>query len=222
VLARDGDDGGGGGVGRIEGKRAPPLRPGNEETEGGAEPSAETLRVLAEALELEVNDLRTKSRRKHFGAPGSQSLKWTTWLVVTLLVVLGIVIPYGMFFSLAIGLTCYLLSVSDYSLQNDQLVVLRVGWATRFPLTDITEITINPHATMGSIRLFGVGGVSGYIGRFHNSVIGDYRAYATDSKFALVVGLGGATIVVAPDDPGEMKAAVEDELRRLAEAGRQP
>ena len=124
-----------------------------------------------------------------------------------------------MFASLAVVFTCYAFSVSGYSLQNDQLVVHRVGWATRFPVADVTEITVNPHATMGSIRVFGIGGLFGYIGRFHNSVIGDYRAYMTKTDLALVVGLGATTIVITPDDPVEMKAAIEDELRRLAEAG---
>jgi len=181
--------------------------------EGGAEPSAETLRVLAEGFELEVEDLRTKSRRKNFGAPWTRALKWTTWVVVALLVIPGIFIPYVMFPSLAVVLICYLFSVSGYSLQDDHLVVHRIGWATRFPLADVTEITVNPHATMGSIRIFGIGGLFGYIGRFHNSVVGDYKAYMTQPNLALVVGLGASTIVVTPDDPAEMKAAIEDELR---------
>lgn len=189
--------------------------------EGGAEPSAETLRVLAEVFELEVEDLRAKSRRKHFGAPWARSLKWTTWVVVTLLVIPGIFIPYVMSPCLAVVLICYFFSVSGYSLQGDQLVVHRIGWAIRFPLADVTEITVNPHAMMGSIRVFGIGGVFGYIGRFHNSVVGDYKAYVTQPNLALIVGLGAHTIVITPDDPVEMKAAIEDELRRFDKQGAQ-
>lgn len=183
--------------------------------EGGAEPSAETLRVLAEAFELAVDDLRTKSHRKYFGAPWSRALKWCTWLVVAVLVIPGVFIPYVMFGALPILLTCYFFSVSGYSLQDDQLVVHRVGWATRFPLASVTEITVNPHATMGSIRILGIGGLFGFVGRFRNSVVGDYRAYITDQKLALVVGMGEETIIITPDDPTEMKAAIEDELSRL-------
>lgn len=183
--------------------------------EGGTEPSGETLRMLAEAFELAVEDLRAQSHRKHFGAPWSRALKWCTWAVVAVLVLPGLFFPYVMFVALPILLTCYFFSVSGYSLQDDELVVHRVGWATRFPLADVTEITVNPHATMGSIRIFGIGGLFGFIGRFRNSVVGDYRAYMTDQKLALVVGLGAHTIVITPDDPAEMKAAIEDELRRF-------
>ena len=76
--------------------------------------------------------------------------------------------------------------------------------STRFPLEEITRAEAHPHAMMGSLRTFGIGGFFGFIGRFRNSILGSYRAYATDGARAVVLERSsGDPVVVTPDRPAE-------------------
>lgn len=54
---------------------------------------------------------------------------------------------------------------------------------------------------MGSIRTFGIGGLFGYIGYFKNSILGSYKAYATNSEKAVLIETSDKPIIVTPDDP---------------------
>ena len=69
---------------------------------------------------------------------------------------------------------------------------------------------------MGSIRLFGIGGVFGYIGNFKNSILGNYKAYVTHrKKTVLIVTKESQKILISPDDPVEfihsLRSAIEQE-----------
>jgi hypothetical protein len=88
------------------------------------------------------------------------------------------------------------------------LLVHRLGWATKIPLTGLVSAEAEPNATVGSIRVFGIGGVFAFAGKFRNSTLGSYRAYVTDPHFCIVLDLGSETIVVTPDSPVRFVEAV--------------
>jgi hypothetical protein len=67
---------------------------------------------------------------------------------------------------------------------------------------------IDPVAVEGSMRIFGNGGFFAFTGLFRNRKLGSYRAYATDSKKAVVLRWPGRTVVVTPDDPQKFVAAI--------------
>ncbi len=51
-------------------------------------------------------------------------------------------------------------------------------------------------------RTFGVGGLFGYSGHYHNETIGDMTFYATQNKnWVLVHTIKGESIILTPDDP---------------------
>lgn len=187
--------------------------------ECGAEASAETLRLIAEALGIPAESLRTTPVREHFGAPWSRLVKTVTSIVVAAVAVLSI-LPYvaptnaatrwAHLILLATLLVSLFLSVSGYSIRQGQLLVHRVGWATRFDLAKLSACEVNPHAMMGSIRLFGNGGLFCFIGWFRNGVLGNYRAYVTDPARSVVLRFGPRTIVVSPDTPEAFALAVQD------------
>jgi hypothetical protein len=140
---------------------------------------------------------------RHFRAPWSRKLKITTGILLALMAVVAFTAPWGgRPIVLAIVLLGLIFSVRGYSVMEGSVVVHRLGWATRFPLQDIRDVEFQPHAMMGSIRTFGIGGFFASIGRFRNTTLGPYRAYATDGERSVVLGLaGGAKVVVTPDRP---------------------
>ena len=62
---------------------------------------------------------------------------------------------------------------------------------------------------MGSLRTMGIGGLFGFVGYFHNEILGSYRAYATNELNTVVLVFDGETIVVTPDDPEAFVEAVK-------------
>ncbi len=92
--------------------------------------------------------------------------------------------------------------VYGYSLQPKELRIIRLGWSKDILYNDIVDIEYRPDAMMGSLRKFGIGGFFSYYGLFKNRVIGDYKAYATHRKNAVVITTKtGKKIVVTPSDP---------------------
>jgi len=107
-------------------------------------------------------------------------------------VIMAIVfISFGVFFG-----------VYGYSLQPQELRIIRLGWSKDIPYNDIVDIEYSPDAMMGSLRKFGIGGFFSYYGMFKNRVLGDYKAYATHRKNTVVITIkSGKKIVVTPSDP---------------------
>jgi len=106
-------------------------------------------------------------------------------------------------------------SVQGYAVRDGQLLVHRLGWATRFDLADLRRVEIAPGIMRGSLMTFGNGGLFGFVGHFRNDALGAYRAYATKSEAAVVLYLEGEPVVVTPGDPAAFVEAVEDERGRL-------
>jgi hypothetical protein len=91
--------------------------------------------------------------------------------------------------------------VKGYVLTNDEIVVKRLGWSTRFDLRGLRSVSGDNEAMQGSLRLFGNGGLLSYSGYFWNRKIGRYRAFATDPSRAVVMRYADRTVVITPDDP---------------------
>jgi transcriptional regulator with XRE-family HTH domain len=188
--------------------------------ESGDESSAETLRLIAEAFGLPAESLRSAAVRTHFRAPWSLTVKIVTPLVIGVLLALPFIIPgqtlpwlhwwlWGVFvFTL-------FFSVSGFSVRDGQLLVHRLGWATKFELAQLSAFSANPHAMMGSIRLFGNGGFFCFIGYYRNSVIGSFRAYVTDPAKSVVLEFGDRKIVVSPDDPQAFVETLRDATKGI-------
>ncbi len=106
--------------------------------------------------------------------------------------------------------------VRGYTVADGSLMVHRLGWATRIPLAGLESVEAESGATIGSARVFGIGGVFAFVGRYRNDILGTYRAYATDGMLAVVLYFGDEKIVVTPDAPLTFADAVR------VEAGLEP
>lgn len=111
---------------------------------------------------------------------------------------------------LAIVGGCSVFAVRGYSVIDGELLIHRLGWATRYPLDDLRSVRFEPGVSMGSIRLFGIGGLFGYIGRYRNASIGSYRAYMTDRSRTVVLKFGETPVVVTPDEPKRFAELIEE------------
>ena len=115
----------------------------------------------------------------------------------TILIHSGILLSF-----IAIILGSYLFSPRKYELQNGQLIIKRLIGAKVINLTDIIEIRkINRGEMTGTIRTFGVGGLFGYYGKFHNSTFGHMTYYVTQRKnMILLKTKDEKKIIISPDD----------------------
>jgi hypothetical protein len=156
-----------------------------------------------------------------FGAPWAVIVKVMTVVALTLYVgtsavglfVLPVTTPY--FARLLMVVTPVVLlatslpfMVRGYVLREDELLIERLGWMNRVPLSSVESLVADPKALQGSIRLCGSAGLYGFFGWFRNAKLGVYRAYGTDPARSVVIKLTGRTIVVTPDDPGRFVAEV--------------
>ena len=146
----------------------------------------------------------------HFHAPWSAKLWATTIAFLGILAIVALSAgPPAAWGMLAIAIGAATFMVRGYSVIDGRLLVHRLGWSTKFDLAELTEAEYSPGATLGSVRVMGVGGLFGFIGRFRNEPLGMYRAYATDGANTVVLDFGGSKVVVTPDDPTAFVAAIE-------------
>ncbi|WP_226664848.1 PH domain-containing protein [Microbulbifer aggregans] len=148
-----------------------------------------------------------------FTAPWSRQLKWLTSITCFFLVGVSIAMQLnaqenpplmyriGIVLPLIVLFTAALFAIRGYRVEHDQLLILRPGWRSRIPLSDFQSAEFTPNAMAGSIRLFGNGGLFGFIGLFRNNELGRYRAFVTDTSRTVVIRHGASTVVISPDDP---------------------
>jgi hypothetical protein len=109
----------------------------------------------------------------------------------------------------AIVLVAAIFAIRGYSVLEGKLLIHRLGWATQYDLARLSSVEISPGATVGSMRTMGIGGLFGFVGHYHNAVLGSYKAYATNDLNTVVLVFEEETIVVTPDDPAGFVAAIE-------------
>jgi len=145
----------------------------------------------------------------HFRAPWSRKVKLMTAVVIIIIGGTYVISPlWASLPVVAILFGCFAFMVRGYSVTEDQILIHRLGWATRFDLQALREVYAAPGATIGSVRTFGVGGLFGYFGWFRNATLGSYRAYATNEEHTVVLELADETIVITPDAPDDFVEAV--------------
>ena len=155
-----------------------------------------------------------------FDAPWALSVKVISVVFSALLVAIALAIrlPDGSpslvrtlvgFGPLALVAGCALFTVRGYRLEAGRLSIRRLLWSTTLDLSGLRGARHDPEAMKGSLRLFGNGGLFSISGVFRNRALGNYRAWATDPKNAVVLELEGRTVVVTPGEPEGFLRQVE-------------
>ncbi len=79
---------------------------------------------------------------------------------------------------------------------NDKIILHRLFGAINIPIKDIIAIkAITSSETAFSIRIFGSGGLFGYLGKFKNKKLGYYTMYATDINELILIRTDRKTYV---------------------------
>ena len=147
--------------------------------------------------------------REHFFAPWSTRLKLMTGgLAAILIIAAAVTAGPGSLVILAILLVAAAFAIRGYSVMDGKLLIHRLGWSNKFDLAELVRAEVSPGATMGSLRTMGIGGLFGFVGHFHNEILGSYKAYATNEFHTVVLVFGDQTIVVTPDEPEEFVEAL--------------
>lgn len=161
---------------------------------------------------------------RHFGAPWGRALKIISALSTALLLAipcLAVVIERSPVFVLwllalippLILLPSLFFMIRGYAISGDTLLVRRLGWNTRIPLAGLAQVSHEPDAMKGSIRLLGNGGLFSFTGLYRNRDLKMYRAYVTDLNRCVVLRFPGRTVVVSPESPERFVSAVSDRTR---------
>lgn len=152
-----------------------------------------------------------------FRAPWSAKLKAFTTLFLALMAIVFTVtsMPARLLPVFIVGITAAF-SVRGYTVRPRELLVHRMGWTTRISLDGLESAAAEPNATLGSVRVFGIGGAFAFVGRFRNATLGSYRAYVTDPAFAVVLDLSNQRIVVTPDSPVRFVETIHHAMGRRA------
>ena len=148
---------------------------------------------------------------KHYQAPWSTSLVVVTSAVTVLL--LGItfmmafcgrgIISWGGLLPLAIVVCSVPFTIRGYTVTPDAILVHRLFWTTRLPLSGLESAKFEPEAMRRSIRTFGNGGLFSITGFFYNKALGAYRAFVTDQHQTVVLHYSRRTVVISPSSPEE-------------------
>lgn len=155
-----------------------------------------------------------------FGAPWGKALIGMTVFGTVILIGLPVFsiirgLAEGSSFYVMVGIPliilggCVLFTIRGYSITNGSLFVKRLFWSNKIDLIRLRDIKINPEAMAKSIRTFGNGGLFSFSGRFRNSELGAYRAFATDPKKSVILRFTDKTIVVTPDKPEDFSNAIK-------------
>jgi hypothetical protein len=177
--------------------------------------------------DLNKSDFSIKEHTmKNYKAPWSKSLIVVSSLTTVLCTGIGIVfmmsgrgtIPWAAFLPFAIIAGGALFTIRGYTVMPDAILVQRLLWETRLPLTDLQSAWFVPDAMRGSIRIFGNGGLFSFSGFFRNKTLGTYRAFVTDPHRTVVLRFSSRNVVVSPSTPedfvheiGNLKPAADQD-----------
>lgn len=102
----------------------------------------------------------------------------------------------------------YAFSPINYILTADKLIIHRLIADVKIDRNQIKTVEILEKDTLSwSIRVFGVGGLFGYYGKFANKKLGTMTWYATrKDKTILVQTTDNKKIILTPDDPEKFVA----------------
>ncbi|MBA3648848.1 MAG: hypothetical protein H0W62_09925 [Chitinophagales bacterium] len=107
------------------------------------------------------------------------------------------------FLFLVIIIGSYLYSTEKYIVENGELVIKGPAKERRIRIADITEARLLESAETKMIRIFGVGGLFGYYGRYYSSSLGKITQYASQRRNKILLHTSDSeSIIITPDDIG--------------------
>ncbi|MDZ7681989.1 MAG: PH domain-containing protein [Fodinibius sp.] len=156
--------------------------------------------------------------RQHFRAPSDNLVKGITAGVFLLFGSLSYFSPSIITIAISVAIigASALFMVRSYEINDNQLIIHRPFWETTYDLQKLSNVEVNRRAMRKSWRMPGIGGGHLWLYQvsFHNSELGNYRAYATNRNNCVVLTFQNQkTVVVTPGSPEEFADAIRDTAR---------
>ena len=82
--------------------------------------------------------------------------------------------------TIAILFACYAYGPKLLSISNEYLTLYKGVGNLKIRLSDIVESGVYKPDAIFDVRVFGIGGVCGYVGKFYNKKFGSYTSYVGD------------------------------------------
>ncbi len=109
----------------------------------------------------------------------------------------------------ALLVLAYAWSPRGYAIFDRMIIVKRLAGNIRIPVDSVREVRLATNDDFtGCIRVWGSGGLFGYYGTFRTTKLGNSKWYVTDRGKAVIVSTSEKTIVLSPDDPSALVAAI--------------
>ncbi len=101
-----------------------------------------------------------------------------------------------------IVITSYGVNVSKYIINEKKIIIVAPFYSKVISINEIKRIEIIPNTKLsGMIRVFGIGGLFGYYGKFRSIDLGQLFFYASkNSNYVLIELKTGNKLVITPDD----------------------
>jgi transcriptional regulator with XRE-family HTH domain len=193
--------------------------------ECGEAPSAETLRLIASALEVPVAEMGQCPGRNVFRSPYFTQ-KWRYFMLAFSIVMMAFLLVFiiakwsifPLWFKLfepaffAVFVSSLLFGyVTGLSVSDGKLLIHHPGWAKKIDLATLSGVEICPEM-LGAFPLTFLFGWN-FSAPFYAASLGVFRNYGTNADTGVLLEFGKRKIVVTPDD----RDAFVDAVRRVAE-----
>jgi transcriptional regulator with XRE-family HTH domain len=192
--------------------------------ECGEAPSAETLRLIADALEVPVAEMGQCAGRNVFRSPYFTQ-KWRYFMLAFSIVMMAFLLVFIVAnvvdlppvvqdlrarFLHRLCLQPPFGYVTGLSVKDGKLLIHHPGWAKKIDLAKLTGIEICPEM-LGAFPLTFLFGWN-FSAPFYAASLGVFRNYGTNADTGVLLEFGKRKIVVTPDD----RDAFVDAVRRVA------
>lgn len=115
----------------------------------------------------------------------------------------------GILFLIGVLIFSVLVCPLKVSVDKEAIRIHRMIGNVVIPIETIEEIRLcNDSDAKAGDRKWGSGGAFGYLGKFHNTQLGDYQMYVTNTSKKILVKTSDKTIVFSCDQPEKLIAVM--------------
>lgn len=112
----------------------------------------------------------------------------------------------------------FLLRPRYYQISDDIIIIKRYIFSIKIPINEITEIDVQDYRSLKIwLRLFGSGGVWGYLGRLYSRTHGVVRAQLSNTDdVVLFITKNNRKYLISPENPQDFVTAVNSTKQNLS------
>ena len=108
----------------------------------------------------------------------------------------------AVFILIPLTIFAWLIHPVYYAINNAAVIIKRPFGVIEIDLDTIIDVRpLDPSELAVSVRIFGSGGLFGYLGTFHSSSIGRYSMWSTNRNNLVLIECQNKKIVISPSDP---------------------